>query len=153
MNPTISSVLSPQRVLIDLQVGSKKQLLEHAAKLIEQHHGILTNLICDVLFAREKLGSTALGLGVAIPHGRLKGLDQALGVLVRLATPIDFSAPDGQPVSLVFVLLVPEKANEEHLQLLSELAEKFSNRTVRENCLHAADAAALFDALARDAAA
>ena len=76
----------------------------------------------DSLFAREKLGSTGLGQGIAIPHGRIKGLKDALGAFVRPRQPIPFDAPDGKPVSLVFVLLVPEQATEKHLQILSELA-------------------------------
>jgi PTS system nitrogen regulatory IIA component len=95
------------------------------------------------LFAREKLGSTGLGQGIAIPHGRIKGLKTPIGAFVRLAAPVQFDAPDGKPVDLVFVLLVPEAANEHHLQLLSELAQMFSDKSFREQLAAAADAAAL----------
>ena len=102
----------------------------------------------DSLFAREKLGSTGLGQGVAIPHGRIKGLKEALGAFVRLAQPVPFDAPDGGPVTLVFVLLVPEKATEKHLQILSELAQMFSDKALREAMSRAPDAAALYELIA-----
>jgi mannitol/fructose-specific phosphotransferase system IIA component (Ntr-type) len=88
--------------------------------------------VYDALFAREKLGSTGLGQGIAIPHGRIKGLKAPVGAFVRLVNGVQFDAPDGKPVGLIFVLLVPEAANEHHLQLLSELAQMFSDREFRE---------------------
>ena len=99
-------------------------------------------------FSREKLGSTGLGRGIAIPHGRIKGLKKACGAFIRLATPIPFDAPDGEPVSLLFVLLVPEQATEQHLQILSELAERFSERPCREALTAARDAEAVRQTLA-----
>jgi PTS system nitrogen regulatory IIA component len=92
------------------------------------------------LSAREKLGSTGLGQGIAIPHGRLKGLPEARGAYVRLANPIPFEAPDGRPVAQVFVLLVPEHATDRHLQILSELAQMFSERAFRERLAASATA-------------
>ncbi|MBS1144703.1 MAG: ptsN [Proteobacteria bacterium] len=111
--------------------------------LFENRLGLARSVIFDSLFAREKLGSTGLGQGVAIPHGRIKGLKQAVGAFLRLATPVPFDSPDGRPVDLLFVLLVPEQATEQHLQILSELAQKFSDRTFREQLHAAADAAAI----------
>jgi len=139
----VAKLLSPSNVLTDLQVSSKKRLFEQAGLLFENHHGVARSLVFDSLFAREKLGSTGLGQGVAIPHGRIKGLKEAQGAFLRLAQPVPFEAPDGNPVSLVFVLLVPEKATEKHLQILSELAQMFSDRALREAMMRAADAAAL----------
>ena len=86
----------------------------------------------DSLFSRERFGSTGLGYGVAIPHGRLKRLREATAAFVRTLNPIPFDAPDGQPVNLIFVVLVPEHATEHHLQILSELAQIFSDKSVRE---------------------
>ena len=106
-------------------------------------HRLARSVVFDSLFAREKLGSTGLGQGVAIPHGRIKGLKDALCAFVRLAQPVPFDAPDGAPVSLVFVLLVPEQATEKHLQILSELAQMFSDRALREAMVGAPDAGAL----------
>jgi PTS system nitrogen regulatory IIA component len=128
-----------------MQASSKKRLFEQAGLLFENQHGIARSLVFDSLFARERLGSTALGQGVAIPHGRIKGLKEALGAFVKLAQPVPFDAPDEQPVSLVFVLLVPEQATEKHLQILSELAQMFSDKTLREAMNRAPDAAALHE--------
>src|SRR5688500_3483732 len=144
----IGKSLTAAHVAVDLQASSKKRLFEQAGLLFENRHGIARSLVFDSLFAREKLGSTGLGQGVAIPHGRIKGLKEALGWFIRLPQPVPFEAPDGQPVSLVFVLLVPEKATEKHLQILSELAQMFSDKTLREAMLQAADAAALHQLIA-----
>ena len=100
-------------------------------------------MVASSLAAREKLGSTGLGQGIAIPHGRIKGLKEARGAFLRLKQPVPFDAPDGKPVSQVFVLLVPELATDLHLQLLSELAQMFSERTFRERLAAAASAADL----------
>jgi PTS system nitrogen regulatory IIA component len=139
----VAKILTPRHVVLDLQASSKKRLFEQAGLLFENNDGIGRSLVFDSLFAREKLGSTGLGQGVAIPHGRIRGLKDALGALIRLAQPIPFESPDGQPVSLAFILLVPEKATEKHLQILSELAQMFSDRTLREAMGRAADAAEL----------
>jgi PTS system nitrogen regulatory IIA component len=130
-------------VLLDLTVSSKKRLFEQVGLLFENNHGIARSLVFDSLFARERLGSTGLGQAVAIPHGRIKGLKDALGAFVRLAQPVPFDAPDGKPVQLLFVLLVPEQATEKHLQILSELAQMFSDRALREAMVSAPDAGAL----------
>jgi PTS system nitrogen regulatory IIA component len=139
----VAKLLPLSHVVTDLQVSSKKRLFEQAGLLFENHHGIARSLVFDSLFARERLGSTGLGQGVAIPHGRIKGLKDALGAFIRLTQPVPFDSPDGAPVTLVFVLLVPEKATEKHLQILSELAQMFSDRNLREAMSAAADAAAL----------
>ena len=139
----IAKLLSPSHVVVDLQASSKKRLFEQAGLLFENHHGVARSLVFDNLLARERLGSTGLGQGVAIPHGRIKGIKEALGALLRVAQPVAFDAPDGAPVSLAFVLLVPEKATEKHLQILSELAQMFSDKALREAMMQAPDAAAL----------
>lgn len=127
----VAKLLSHTNVVLDLQVSSKKRLFEHVGLLFENHQSIARSTVFESLFAREKLGSTGLGRAVAIPHGRIKGIKEAVGAFVRLAAPVPFDAPDGKPVSLVFVLLVPEKATEQHLQILSVLAEMFSDRGFR----------------------
>ncbi|MDR0717129.1 MAG: PTS IIA-like nitrogen regulatory protein PtsN [Azoarcus sp.] len=139
----IASLLPAANVVTALDAGSKKRVFEEAGILFESQLGLARDLVFDKLFTRERLGSTGLGQGVAIPHCRLAGLAEAAGAFIRLATPIPFDAPDGRPVNLVFVLLVPEEANDTHLQLLSELARMFSDRAFREQLLAAADAAAL----------
>lgn len=139
----IANLLPSENILLDLDAGSKKRAFEQAALLFENHNGIARATVFDSLFAREKLGSTGLGQGVAIPHGRIKGLKEAHGAFLRLATPVPFDAPDAKPVSLLFILLVPEQANELHLQILSELAQNFSDREFRERLLAASDAGAV----------
>jgi PTS system nitrogen regulatory IIA component len=139
----IAKLLPVANVVVGLEASSKKRAFEQAGLLFENNHGIARSTVFDSLFAREKLGSTGLGQGIAIPHGRIKGLKDALGAFLRLAEPVPFDAPDGRPVSMLFVLLVPEQANEHHLQLLSELAQMFSDRSFREALQHAADANAV----------
>ena len=136
----LANILATPQVLLDLDASSKKRVFEHAGMLFERELGIARAVVFDSLFAREKLGSTGLGQGIAIPHGRIKGLRQAAGALIRLATPIPFDSPDGRPVNLLFVLLVPEQATEEHMQILSELAQRFSERSFRESLLAVTDA-------------
>ena len=139
----IVGLLPVQNIVSDLDVANKKRLFEQVGLLFENNHGIRRNVVYDSLFAREKLGSTGLGQGIAVPHGRIKGLPEALGAFVRTREPIPFDSPDGRGVSQVFVLLVPEHATDKHLQILSELAQMFSDRALRERIVAAPDAAAL----------
>ncbi|MDD5247999.1 MAG: PTS IIA-like nitrogen regulatory protein PtsN [Rhodocyclaceae bacterium] len=139
----IAKLLPPENVVVDLDASSKKRVFEQAGLLFENNQGIGRSQVYDALFAREKLGSTGLGQGIAIPHGRIKGLKEAKGAFLRLAAPVQFDAPDGKPVGLLFVLLVPEAATEHHLQLLSELAQMFSDRAFREQLAASPDAAAI----------
>ncbi|HXR59493.1 MAG TPA: PTS IIA-like nitrogen regulatory protein PtsN [Burkholderiales bacterium] len=144
----VAKLLPVANVLPDLAVSSKKRLFEHLGLLFENQHAIASSAVFESLFARERLGSTGLGQGVAIPHGRIKGLKDALGAFVRLAQPVPFDAPDGKPVRLVFALLVPEHATEKHLEILSELAQMFSDRALREAMAAAADGQALHQLIA-----
>lgn len=139
----LSVILPADQVLVAVDATSKKRAFEEAGLLFETLHGLNRALVTDSLFARERLGSTGLGHGVAIPHGRIKGLKAPVGAFVRLANGVPFDAPDGKPVGLIFVLLVPEAANEHHLQLLSELAQMFSDREFREQLAAVSDAPAL----------
>jgi nitrogen PTS system EIIA component len=148
----IALLLPAANVLLDVDAPSKARLFDAIGALFEANAGLARKLVVDSLLAREKLGSTGLGQGVAIPHGRIKGLEVAQGAFARLKSPIAFDAPDGKPVAQVFVLLVPEHATEKHLQLLSELAQMFSEKPFRERLAAATDAAALH-ALFRDWAA
>ena len=139
----VSRLLPLNHVLLDLDVSSKKRLFEQIGLLFENSRQIPRSRVFDALFDREKLGSTGLGYGVAIPHGRIKTLKEPVCAFARTAAPIAFESPDGQPVSLVFAMLVPEHANETHLELLSELAQMFSDRSLREKIATASDAVAL----------
>ncbi|WP_028537020.1 PTS IIA-like nitrogen regulatory protein PtsN [Paludibacterium yongneupense] len=140
----IGKILTRDLILIDLDVASKKRVFEQVGLLIENTRGIARSEVFDCLFAREKLGSTGLGQGVAIPHGRARGLKEAAAVYIRLKQPIPFDAPDNKPVQSLFVLLVPEQATDLHLQVLSELAQLFSSRQLREDLISAPDADAIY---------
>jgi PTS system nitrogen regulatory IIA component len=144
----IAKLLPTVNVVVGLEASSKKRVFEQAGLLFENNSGIARSIVFDALLARERLGSTGLGQGVAIPHGRIKGLKEATGAFVRLSVPVQFDSPDGKPVALLFILLVPESATEQHLQILSELAQMFSDRVFREALGTAADAAMIHDLFA-----
>lgn len=128
----VSRLLPPNHVVLGMEAGSKKRLFEQIGLLFENTRQIPRARVFDALFDREKLGSTGLGFGVAIPHGRIRTLKEPACCFVRTASPIPFEAPDGAPVSLVFAMLVPEHATEAHLELLSELAQMFSDAALRD---------------------
>lgn len=134
----ISNILAPDNILLDEESTSKKRVFERVGLLFENNQQIARSQVFDSLFAREKLGSTGLGHGVAIPHGRIAKLRDATAAFVKASHPIPFDAPDGQPVDLIFVLLVPERATDLHLQILGELAQMFSDSQFR-NRLHACE--------------
>lgn len=136
----IAALLKPEYVLLDLNAGSKDALFEEVAQRIAPVLQLEPKLIEKSLLTREKLGSTGLGQGVAIPHGRIKQLKQAAGVFIRTREGVPFDAPDNAPVRLLFALLVPEHATDLHLQILSELAQLFGDRTLRERLLQVASA-------------
>jgi len=138
----IAPLLPARNVVLNLPATSKKRVFEQAALLFENEHGIERGKVFDSLFARERLGSTGLGQGVAIPHGRIKGLKDAIAAIISVNPGVAFDAPDGQPVRLLVFLLVPEHANEQHLEILSELAELLSDSTVRDALMKADDSAA-----------
>ena len=128
----VGRLLPLNHVLLDLEASSKKRLFEQIGLLFENSRQISRARVFDALFEREKLGSTGLGYGVAIPHGRIKTLKEPVCAFVRTQVPIPFEAPDGEPVRLVFALLVPEHATEAHLEILSELAQMFSDPELRD---------------------
>ena len=128
----LSQILPPAQILVGLEATSKKRAFEEAGLLFENLHGLNRALVTDSLFARERLGSTGLGHGVAIPHGRIKGLKSPLAAVFQLAAPIGFDAPDEQAVRLLIFLLVPEAATQKHLEILSEIAEMLSDSGLRE---------------------
>lgn len=137
----ISKILLPDNILLDTESTSKKRVFERAGLLFENNQQIARSQVFDSLFNREKLGSTGLGQGVAIPHGRIAKLRDATAAFIKTSHPIPFDAPDGLPVNLVFVLLVPERATDLHLQLLGELAQMFSDPQFRERLLASEDSA------------
>jgi nitrogen PTS system EIIA component len=139
----VSRLLPPANVVLDLSASSKKRVFEQAGLLFENNQGIARAKVFDSLFARERLGSTGLGQGVAIPHGRIKGLKEAVAAFVRLSEPVPFDAPDGRPVNLLVFLLVPEQATQQHLDILSELAQMLSDKPFRESLITVAEPASV----------
>ena len=139
----LAAILPVEQVLVGVDATSKKRAFEEAGLLFESLHGLSRALVTDSLFARERLGSTGLGHGVAIPHGRIKGLKAPMAAVFQLAQAIGFDAPDEQAVKLLIFLLVPEAATQKHLEILSEIAEILSNASTRDNMISSATASSL----------
>lgn len=145
----IDELVTPERVVADVDVHSKKRALERLSTLLaEAAPNLPAAEIFDSLLKRERLGSTGLGEGIAIPHGRLAGLEHAIGALITLREPVAFDAADDAPVDLVFALLVPEQCSDEHLHILSRLAELFRQPGFTRSLREAGDSAELFRAFA-----
>ncbi len=141
----LAELLTPSRVSTGLPAASKKRALEKLSGLMAADDpGLTQTEIFDSLLSRERLGSTGLGHGVAIPHGRLKNSQRVVGAFVRLADAVDYDAVDHEPVDLMFALLVPEESTEEHLQLLSQLARMFSDPELLEKLRSAGDSDSLY---------
>lgn len=126
-----AKILPSENVLLDLDISSKKRAFEQAGLLFENNCSIARSTVSENLFARERLGSTGLGHGVAIPHGRIKGLKAPKAAFVRLAEAIPFESPDGQPVDILIFLLMPDHVTQQHLEILSEIAEMLSDEVFR----------------------
>jgi PTS system nitrogen regulatory IIA component len=135
-----SKILPATNVVLDIECSSKKRAFEQAGLLFENNNGIARSTVSDNLFARERLGSTGLGHGVAVPHGRIKGLKVPLAAFVRLSEPIPFESPDGEPVKLLIFLLIPDNVTQQHLEILSEIAEMFSDKAFRASLIEELDA-------------
>ena len=142
----IADILVPERVCLALDAASKKRVMEIASRLLMSGtaYTINPNVVFDGLNARERLGSTGLGFGVALPHARLDGIDAALGAFIQVSSGVDFDSPDRTRVDLVFALLVPEHSTNEHLQILSKLAELFNEETLRTHLRHASSVEEVF---------
>jgi PTS system nitrogen regulatory IIA component len=144
----IEHLLSRNRVSLGLAASNKKRLFEHIGELLHEGAGSLDpRQVAAALLERERLGSTGIGAGVALPHGRVKGLERARGAFCLLRRPLDYEAIDQKPVNMVFALLVPEESSEEHLKILAELAGLFGNKTWRERLLAARTPEELYERL------
>lgn len=147
----IINLLSPEGVIPKLHATSKKQALQelakHAASLTELHE----RTIFDVLLERERLGTTGVGNGIAIPHGKLPGIDRLYGLFARLETPIDFDAIDEQPVDLIFMLLAPENAGADHLKALARVSRLLRDKASCEKLRGSDRADALYALLTETA--
>ena len=144
-----SDIIIPERIATQVSATSKKRALETVSELFAEHSSSAQDAheIFSSLVARERLGTTAIDHGVAIPHGRIKNSAETIGAFVQLAEGVDCDAFDGQPVNLMFALLVPEDSTEEHLQLLARLAQMFSDAELREKLRATADNQSLYDLL------
>lgn len=144
----VSELLDIDRISCDHHAASKKRVLEQLSRLIADSQTDLSQIqVFDSLISRERLGSTGFGHGVAIPHGRVKDNSKTIAAMVKLQEGVDYDAVDNQPVDLFFALLVPENSTEEHLQLLAQLAEMFSDREFIAKLRASADAQTLLDIL------
>jgi nitrogen PTS system EIIA component len=150
----VGRLLSDDDIVVGLDVSDKGRALEEAALLAGRRYQINHAVIFRALRRREEIGSTALGHGIAIPHARIAGISEPIVLVMRTKLPIKFGAPDHQPVSVLFVILLPQDANEEHLQILATVSEMFSDKAFRDRLGAATDPAAiqrLFSEWARDA--
>jgi PTS system nitrogen regulatory IIA component len=142
-------LLTADHIRYDIAISSKKRLLEELAGLLSQQRTALDkDTVCRTLTERERLGSTGIGGGIALPHGRLNGINECIAAAIRLKEPLDFNAPDEQPIGLAIALLVPADATKQHLQILAELARLFHDAERRDKILKAPDIAGLVALLA-----
>lgn len=145
---TLDDLLTPDRVLRNAEARSKKHALEIVSELIAGAEGNQTRSeVFDTLVGREKLGSTALGRAVAVPHGRLPGLERSIGAFLRLSEPVDFDAPDGRPVDLIFAVVVPQACGEEEPRAIARIAELLSDRQFRVVLRQASSSRELYNLL------
>jgi len=150
---SISSLLATDRIFTDQPISSKKKLLEFIAEKAAEELSLAQNEVYNKLLERERLGSTGLGKGIAVPHARLSNLDDAHACLVKLREAIDYDAPDKQKVDLVFVLFIPQESTEQHLQILASLARIFSQKSITEAIRISTSAQEIIDIIAQAEAA
>jgi PTS system nitrogen regulatory IIA component len=148
----ISDLITPGSVIANLRVTSKKQLLQELARRAAVLTGLGDRQIFDVLLEREKLGTTGVGNGIAIPHGKLSSLDRLVGLFARLERPVEFDSIDDQPVDLVFLLLAPESAGADHLKALARVSRLLRDRGICEKLRGTENADALYALLTDQAA-
>jgi len=148
MSMTLTDLVAPKAIIPALKVNNKKQAIQALSARAAELTGQSERGVLEILLQREKLGSTAVGSGVAIPHGKLPKLDQLFGLFARLEKPIDFEALDGQPVDLIFLLLAPENAGADHLKALARVARLLRDAEVARKLRESRDADALYAVLA-----
>jgi len=153
---TLASYLYPENICLNVAVSNKLELFDAIGRHMEREHGLHQEWVARSLSRREQVGSTGLGKGVAIPHARLTDLERMQIAYMRLKSPIPFDAPDGNPVIDILVLLAPSQADEEHLRILADATQLFSDRRFRlrlHRCNHAQEVKHLFDSWSQPAAA
>jgi PTS system nitrogen regulatory IIA component len=140
----LTDLLTPETILASVKAVSKKQLLQELAAFAAEQTGLLESDVYEALLQRERLGSTGIGHGIAIPHGKLPKLDRLIGIFARLEKPVDFDALDGQQVDLVFLLLAPEGAGADHLKALSRVARALRDPAIAQKLRKSHNSSALF---------
>ncbi|GAA4658356.1 PTS IIA-like nitrogen regulatory protein PtsN [Bartonella pachyuromydis] len=140
----LSELIAPEAIIPALKANSKKQVLQILAEKAAELTGLNERMIFDVVLQREKLGSTGLGGGIAIPHGKLPDIDQIIGIFARLESPVDFEALDDEPIDLVFLLLAPENAGADHLKALSQIARVLRHADVIQKLRNTHDSNGLY---------
>lgn len=137
MTTNLSRIIPPENIALDLDAADKQQLFDKVGQLFEKQCSLPATTISESLLEREKLASTGLGHGVAVPHGRIEELKEPTAAFVRLAPPLAFDSPDGNPVALMIILLIPDNVTQKHLEILSEIAEMFSDNDFRDALIYA----------------
>ena len=149
---TLIDLLTPAAVISPLRANGKKQALQELSQHAARIAGLPERDLFEALLQRERLGSTGIGDGIAIPHGRMPGIERLVGLFARADRPIDFEALDGQPVDIIFVLIAPEGAGADHLKALARVARVLRNQAVLEQVRMARDPAAIYAILSESAA-
>ncbi|WP_455476080.1 PTS IIA-like nitrogen regulatory protein PtsN [Bartonella sp. B17] len=148
----LSELIAPEAIIPALRANSKKQVLQILAEKAAKLTGLDERVIFDIVLQREKLGSTGLGGGIAIPHGKLPDINRIIGIFARLENPVDFEALDDEPIDLVFLLLAPENAGADHLKALSQIARVLRHSDVIQKLRNTHDANALYALLIQNSA-
>ncbi|ABM45580.1 PTS IIA-like nitrogen-regulatory protein PtsN [Bartonella bacilliformis str. Heidi Mejia] len=143
----LSELIAPEAIIPVLKANSKKQVLQILAEKAAELTGLEGRAIFDIILQREKLGSTCVGGGIAIPHGKLADIDRITGIFARLETPVDFEALDDEPVSLVFLLLAPENSGADHLKALSQVARVLRYSGISQKLYNTNDVSVLYNLL------
>lgn len=138
------ALIAPGHILASLKVETKKQALQALAQLAAPLTGVGEHVVFDALFAREKLGTTGVGHGIAIPHGKIEGIDRVYGFFLRLEAPVDFEAIDEKPVDLMFMLLAPQEAGADHLKALAKVSRMFRDPLFCQKLRKAQDGKSLY---------
>lgn len=146
----INDLITPERVVVDLRATSKKHALQQLAQRAAEITGLHERAVFDVLLERERLGTTGVGKGIAIPHGKVPEIDGLYGLFARLEQPVKFDAVDEQPVDLVFLLLAPESAGADHLKALARVSRLLRDASTCKKLRDAPDTAAVFTVLTHD---
>jgi len=148
----LTDLIAPDSIICPLRANSKKQVLQELANKAQELTGLNARDIFETILQRERLGSTGIGHGVAIPHGKLEGIDRIFGVIARLSSPVDFEAVDEEPVSVVFLLLAPENAGADHLKALALISRLVKDKAMLDKIFHADNARGIYAILTEPAA-